>query len=122
MIPCANQDEAAIDEEQSEAEDNDDISRESSDKSVDGADDSSFGAMDGVDVYEYEYKLDEDPHDFTDIPGNEGYGIFDMQMLTAFIHEVSRHAASCSAPLDLTKVDKRYGAHLEYSKYTLHLY
>ena len=115
MVPCQDGDLTA-NNDSIEAEDDVDGSESCGTPNHNVSDNESFGATDEDDFEEYqyeEYEMDEEPHNFDDMPGNEGYGIFDMQMLTAFIHEVSRHAATCCAPLDLTNVDKRYGAGID---------
>lgn len=113
MIPCRDGD-ITTNDDSIEAEDDVDGSESCGTANHDAADDESCGDTDSFEEYQYEeYEMDEEPHNFDDMPSNEGYGIFDMKMLNAFIHEVSRHAATCSAPLDLTKLDKRYGAGID---------
>lgn len=48
--------------------------------------------------------------DFSDVADNEGNGIFNIPILTKFIHEATAHAAQCRTCLDLSQVNKRYGA------------
>jgi len=50
------------------------------------------------------------PARFSDVDNNDGNGIFNLQMLNNFVHEVSSHAANCGAAPNLRKVDKHYGA------------
>lgn len=44
------------------------------------------------------------------IKGNEAYGIFDVAILTSFIHEATSHAAKCQTAINLDEVDKTQGA------------
>ena len=47
---------------------------------------------------------------FTNIKDNEGNRIFDIQLLTKFIHRISVHAATFKAPFNLKSVDKKHSA------------
>ena len=45
-----------------------------------------------------------------DVRGNNSNGIFDIKLLSAFIHEVSTHAAQCGVSVELQDVNKNFGA------------
>ena len=44
------------------------------------------------------------------VKGNNSNGIFNIPMLSEFIHNVATHAAQCQSQINLEEIDKRYGA------------
>lgn len=44
--------------------------------------------------------------------GHNGNGIFDIPMLTDFIHQISKHSAECSCPMDIICFNNQQGAHI----------
>ncbi len=48
--------------------------------------------------------------DFSSMPNNAGFGIFDIGTLSDFIHGATVHVLNCLCPLNLTLVYKQHGA------------
>ena len=82
----------------------------SDDESIDEDDCSRYDNDELSDCYEFHLHLE--PADFSHIV-DDGYGIFNLRMMTEFITNLTRHAAQCSAPLEITSMDKRYGAGID---------
>ncbi len=48
--------------------------------------------------------------DFSSMPSNAGFEIFDTSMMSNFIHRAIVHASKCLCPINLTVVNKQHGA------------
>lgn len=44
------------------------------------------------------------------VKGNDSNGIFNIPMLTEFIHSLTTHAAQCQSQINLEEINKKYGA------------